>query len=94
MATTQERLYDVLMERVRQDRYPSHQLLDRIESLLYTPEQIVTYAEILTDKVDESWYPSHQLIARAQRILGLVAAAHAAVEFQRRIEAAQREEEE
>lgn len=75
MATSQQRLYDVLMERVSTDRYPSHQLLDRIEQTLYTPEQVVGYVDMLIEKIDESWYPSGQLLDRVQRMLTVAAAA-------------------
>ena len=75
MPTTQERYYEMLMERVRTDRYPSHQLLDRLEALFWTPEQIHAYAEMLIDKSDESWYPSHQLLERIRRVLARAAAA-------------------
>ena len=75
MPTTQERYYEMLMERVRTDRYPSHQLLDRLEALFWTPEQIHAYAEMLIDKADESWYPSHQLLERIRRVLARAAAA-------------------
>lgn len=76
MVGTQQRYLDVLMERVREDRYPSHQLLDRIEAALFTSEQVADYAELLLEKIDESWYPSGQLMNRLQRILAFVA--HAA----------------
>jgi hypothetical protein len=61
------------MERVRQDRYPSHQLLDRIEAALFTSEQVAEYCELLVDKIDEAWYPSGQLMNRLQRMLTFVA---------------------
>ncbi len=73
--TSQERLYEMLMERVSTDRYPSHQLLNRIEEILWTPEQIVAYVEMLLSKIDEAWYPSHQLLDRAQRMMALAAVA-------------------
>jgi hypothetical protein len=74
MATTsQERLFEMLMERVSTDRYPSHQLLDRIEETLWTAEQIVAYVDMLLEKIDEAWYPSGQLLDRAQRMMGLTA---------------------
>jgi hypothetical protein len=63
------------MERVRNDRYPSHQLLDRLEAAIYTPEQLAEYVDVLVQKLDESWYPSGQLLDRAHRILTLAAAA-------------------
>ncbi len=65
----------MLMERVRNDRYPSHQLLDRIEASLWTPEQLQAYVDMLIDKADEAWYPSHELLGRIQRILAMVAVA-------------------
>lgn len=75
MATSQERYFELLMDRVRSDRFPSNQLLDRIEAGFWTPEQIVAYTEMLIDKTDEAWYPSGQLLNRIQRMLTLVAAA-------------------
>lgn len=76
MATTplQQRYYDALMERVRNDRFPSHQLLDRVEATFSTPEQVVEYVDMLLDKTDESWYPSHQLLDRIERVMSLVVA--------------------
>jgi len=73
--STQQRYLEVLMERVREDRYPSHQLLDRIEAALFTPDQVASYAELLLEKIDEAWYPSGQLMDRMQRILAFVARA-------------------
>lgn len=75
MPPAQERYYEMLMERVSNDRYPSHQLLDRIEASFWTPEQVIAYVEMLVEKADESWYPSGQLLNRIQRMLALAAAA-------------------
>jgi len=71
--TSQERLFELLMERVSTDRYPSHALLDRIEEALWTSEQVVAYVDMLLEKIDEAWYPSGQLLDRAQRMMGLAA---------------------
>jgi hypothetical protein len=76
MATTsQERLYEMLTERVRTDRYPSHQLLDRIEQSIWTTEQLVAYVDMLLEKSDEAWYPSGELLNRVQRLMALTALA-------------------
>ena len=75
MPAAQERYYEVLMERVSNDRYPSHHLLDRIEASFWTPEQVIEYVEMLVEKVDESWYPSGQMLDRIQRMLAMAAAA-------------------
>ena len=74
MATTQERYFEALMDRVRSDRYPSRQLMDRIEAGFWNAEQIVEYVELLVDKLEETWYPSGQILNRIQRMLTIVAA--------------------
>ena len=63
------------MHRVREERYPSHQLLNRIEASFWTPEQVVDYIDMLLDKLDESWYPSHQMMERIERVMRLAAIA-------------------
>ena len=75
MATVQQAYFDVLMNRVRNDRYPSHQLMDRIEVALATSEQVAQYVAMLIEKVDESWYPSGQMLDRIQRMLERTATA-------------------
>ena len=72
--TTQQRYLNFLMERVRTDRYPSPQLMDRIEMALWSPEQVHEYVEMLLGKLDETWYPSGQMMNRIQRMLAMVAA--------------------
>lgn len=73
--TTQERYLEGLFERIRQDAYPSGQMLDRIEAALWTPEQVHAYVELLVDKVDQTWYPSGQMLDRIQRMLIIAASA-------------------
>ncbi|MDQ3850739.1 MAG: hypothetical protein M3296_09035 [Actinomycetota bacterium] len=73
--TAQERFFEGLMERIREDRYPSHELLDRIEASFVTSEQVVEYVELLVEKMQESWYPSKQIMDRIQRLLAYTAAA-------------------
>jgi hypothetical protein len=75
MPPAQERYLEMLMERIRQDRYPSHQLLDRIEASIWTSEQMVQYVDLLLEKVDESWYPSKQILDRIQHQLAVAVAA-------------------
>jgi hypothetical protein len=69
MPPLQQRYYDILMERVRTDRYPSLQLLDRLEATIFSSEQMVEYVDMLLEKVDESWYPSGQLLDRIDRMM-------------------------
>jgi hypothetical protein len=75
MPPLQQRYFDILIERVRNDRYPSHQLLDRLEEILFTPEQYAEYVDVLITKVDEAWYPSGQLMDRVARMMSLAARA-------------------
>jgi hypothetical protein len=70
---SQQRLFEILLERVSTDRYPSLQLLDRLEEIIWTSEQVVAYVNALLEKIDESWYPSGQLLDRAQRMLSTAA---------------------
>jgi hypothetical protein len=69
MPTVQQRYYEVLRERVSNDRYPSGQMLDRLEAAITTGDQLVDYVEMLIEKVDESWYPSGQMLDRIQHML-------------------------
>ncbi len=41
MPPLQQSYIDILMERCSTDRYPSHQLLDRIEASIWTPSRSV-----------------------------------------------------
>ena len=75
MATAQERYVAMLMERIRQDRYPSLQLMERVEAAFWTQEQVEEYVDLLLEKADESWYPSGQILDRIHRILSSVATA-------------------
>ena len=73
MPPLQQRYFDLLMERASEDRYPSHEMLNRIESSFWTPEQVALYVNMLLDNVDDSWYPSHQILDRIERILRMAA---------------------
>ncbi len=73
MPSRQQRYYDILMERVRDDQYPSPQLLNRLEATIFSSEQIIDYVDMLLEKVDDSWYPSGQLLDRIDRMLRLAA---------------------
>ena len=75
MPSMQQRYYDILMERVRNDRYPSGQLMNRLEATIFSSEQMIEYVDMLLEKVDESWYPSGELLDRIDRMLRLAAVA-------------------
>jgi hypothetical protein len=70
MATTSARdIYiELLFDKVRDDQYPSGELLDRIEAALPDRERAHEYLEILVGKIEDSRYPSHQLLDRVERL--------------------------
>ena len=60
---------DALLDRITQVRYPSHELLQRAENLVYTREQAERLVRYLISTVEGVRYPSHQLMDRVERIL-------------------------
>jgi hypothetical protein len=70
MATSsaRETYLELLFDKVREDQYPSGELLDRIESALATREQAEEYLRLLVSKIESTRYPSHQLLDRIARL--------------------------
>lgn len=68
----QERYLEILMEKVRADRYPSGDLMDRIEGTLQTKSQATVYLEVLFEKVEDSRFPSKELLNRIARVSSAV----------------------
>jgi hypothetical protein len=67
--TVREEVLDVLLDKIRQDRYPSSTMMDDVEKLL-TPWRRQDYADALLEKVRESRYPSRAMIQRLLRLSG------------------------
>jgi hypothetical protein len=67
--TVREEVLDFLLEKIREDRYPSSTMMDDVERLL-TPWRRREYAEVLLQKVRESRYPSRSMIQRLLRLSG------------------------
>ena len=61
-----DRYMRVLLDRIQEDRYPSGELMDRVEILL-DREHVDEYVDILFEKVEEDRYPSLQLLDRLAR---------------------------
>ena len=61
-----DRYMQVLLERIQESRYPSGELMDRVEILL-DREHVDDYLEILFEKVEADRYPSKQLLDRIAR---------------------------
>ncbi len=60
---------DALLDRVTGVRYPSHELIERAENIVYKREQAERLVEYLISTVDGVRYPSHQIMDRIERIL-------------------------
>ena len=59
-----------LMERVREDPYPSSAQMDLVESLLPI-DALDTYVEILLEKIEDTRFPSPEMLKRVQRLVAL-----------------------
>jgi hypothetical protein len=64
-----DQLVDALMEKVRDDPYPSIDMLNSLEALL-DPLELEEYAEMLLQKVRNDRYPSWNMIYRLHNIAG------------------------
>jgi hypothetical protein len=68
LSDLRDRYLELLLERIREDRYPSGELMDRAEEAFSTREHIEAYVAVLLEKADETWYPSKQMLDRINRL--------------------------
>jgi hypothetical protein len=68
-ALIRDGLVDALMEKVRNDPYPSIDMLNSLEALL-DPLELEEYAEMLLEKVRNDRYPSWNMIYRLHNLAG------------------------
>jgi hypothetical protein len=61
-----DRYMQVLFDKIRQDKYPSGEMMDRIEIVL-DRDHVDEYLDLLFQKVEECRYPSKQLLDRIVR---------------------------
>ena len=61
-----DRYMRALLDHLAADRYPSGELMDRVEIQL-DREHVDEYLEILFEKVEQDRYPSKQLLDRISR---------------------------
>jgi len=67
--SVREQILDVLIEKIREDHYPSSTMMDDVERIL-TPWRRKDYADALLEKVRENRYPSRSMIQRLLRLSG------------------------
>lgn len=60
---------EALIDRISGVRYPSHELIERAENIVYKREQAERLVRYLISTVDNVAYPSHQIMDRIERIL-------------------------
>jgi hypothetical protein len=60
---TRSALLDLLLSKVKDDRYPSATTLDLLEQLL-TEEELPAYAGVLMEKIAADTYPSASMMKR------------------------------
>ncbi len=61
-----DRYMRILLERLEESKYPSGELMDRVEILL-DRDHVDDYLELLFQKVESDRYPSKQLLDRIAR---------------------------
>ena len=66
--TLRERYVQLLLDRIREDPYPSTTYMDMLEASVNDPEQFVEYVEALLEKVEATRFPSLSMLSRIQRI--------------------------
>lgn len=57
-----------LFDKIKNDRYPSGELMDRVETML-DPNHAEEYVNLLISKTEETKYPSKQMLDRIARLI-------------------------
>jgi hypothetical protein len=60
---------EAVLDRITSVRYPSMELMDRVEFLAHKREYAEMFVAYLIDSVEGVQYPSHQMMDRIERIL-------------------------
>ena len=71
MAAAHDRYFELVLEKVRDDRYPSGELMDRLEAALSSRDELEEYLDVLLEKLERDHYPSKQMLDRVHRLAPL-----------------------
>jgi hypothetical protein len=63
-----ERYVQILLDRIRDEPYPSLAQMDLLEATVTSPDQLAEYLEALMEKVETTRFPSLTMMRRIQRI--------------------------
>jgi hypothetical protein len=77
LASANDRYFELVLDKVREDRYPSGELMDRLEDALTDPQQLEEYLDVLLEKIEADRYPSKQMLDRVHRLAPVAEAAQA-----------------
>jgi hypothetical protein len=72
MSEANDRYVQYILSRIDADRYPSGELMDRVELALASEQHVAAYLDILFDKVDDCHYPSRHILDRIGRFAPLI----------------------
>ncbi len=64
-----DRYLDLLLDRIREPRYPSASMMDRAERSIRDRAQATAYVNMLLDTVEQDQYPSPSMLDRIARLL-------------------------
>jgi hypothetical protein len=67
-ARYRDRYVQILVGHIVEDKYPSNNQMNIVESLL-RPDEMDIYLEALFEKIEEVQYPSVEMMARVQRLV-------------------------
>jgi hypothetical protein len=73
-----QRYLDVLFAQARATRYPSHQILRRIEMAVADRESAEQYVDLLLTEAENQRYPSLEMLDRANRMMAKLVVADVA----------------
>jgi uncharacterized protein (DUF2342 family) len=65
-----EKLEQRMLDEVREARFPSTAMLNRLESSISDRETLESYAEMLVEKAGDTRFPSTDLLNRIDGVLG------------------------
>jgi hypothetical protein len=66
------RYLEILVRQVEETRYPSSDIMNRIESMLRSRDDAARYIDALFDKVEDTIFPSLQLLDRIEGVLARI----------------------
>lgn len=65
----QRKLIEMQMQRVRDDMFPSVEMMNRVEAALETREELEEYAALLLKRIESTRWPSLAMINRVEGVI-------------------------